>query len=89
MTRMGDVTADLLGGYEYSMVFHADGTLHFVMGGTPIEGLTWTEGVSDSGAEAFVIDYFGTGMMLYAVWTDVGFEMDFMGAGVMYFEPEM
>ena len=89
MTRMGDVTADLLGGYEYSMVFHADGTLDFVMGGTPIEGLTWTEGVSDSGAEAFVIDYFGTGMMLYAVWTDVGFEMDFMGAGVMYFEPEM
>ena len=70
-------------------VFHADGTLDFVMGGTPIEGLTWTEGVSDSGAEAFVIDYFGTGMMLYAVWTDVGFEMDFMGAGMMYFEPGM
>ena len=89
MTRMGDVTADLLGGYEYSMVFHADGTLDFVMGGTPIEGLTWTEGVADGGEEAFVIDYFGTGMMLYAVWTDVGFEMDFMGTDVMYFEPGM
>ena len=89
MTRMNDITADLLGGYEYSMVFHADGTLDFVMGGTPIEGLTWTEGTAENGAEAFVIDYFGTGMMLYAVWTDVGFEMDFMGAGMMYFEPGM
>ena len=87
MTQMNDITADLLGGYEYSMVFHEDGTLDFVMGGSPIEGLRWTEGVAPDGAEAFVIDYFNTGTMLYAVWTDVGFEMDFMGAGMMYFEP--
>ena len=87
MTRMNDITADLLGGYEYSMIFHEDGTLDFVMGGTPIEGLRWTEGVAPTGAEAFVIDYFNTGTMLYVIWTDVGFEMDFMGAGMMYFEP--
>lgn len=51
----------MLGG-EYSMTFHADGTMDFVMVGTSIPGLVWTQGVvqTDAGeAAAFLVDYYG------------------------------
>ena len=77
----------MLGG-EYSMTFHADGTAEFVVLGTGFPGLAWTSTTvqTDSGeAEAFCIDYYGN--MLKAVWTDAGFDMDYLGAMLMHFVP--
>lgn len=37
-----NMTAAMLGGYEYSVLLHQDGTVKFVMAGADIPGLTWT-----------------------------------------------
>ena len=80
--------ASMLGG-EYSLTFHADGTLDFVMVGTSVPGLTWTQGtvLTDAGeAEAFIVDYYGN--TLEAVCTDQGFDMNYFDSMLMHFEPE-
>lgn len=59
----------MLGG-EYSLTFHADGTLDFVMVGTPISGLTWT--LSDG---SILIDYYGTAMETFP--TEEGFDLNY------------
>ena len=80
--------ASMLGG-EYSLTFHADGTVDFVMVGTSVPGLTWTQGtvMTDAGeAEAFIVDYYGN--TLEAVCTEQGFDMNYFDSMLMHFEPE-
>ena len=80
--------AAMLGG-EYSMTFHADGTMDFVMVGTSIPGLVWTQDVvqTDAGeAAAFLVDYYGN--TLEAVWTEEGFDMNYFDSMLMHFAPE-
>ena len=80
--------ASLLGG-EYSLTFHADGTVDFVMVGTSVPGLTWTQGtvMTDAGeAEAFIVDYYGN--TLEAVCTEQGFDMNYFDSMLMHFEAE-
>ncbi|MGN0183737.1 MAG: leucine-rich repeat domain-containing protein [Aristaeellaceae bacterium] len=80
--------ASLLGG-EYSLTFHADGTVDFVMVGTSVPGITWTQGtvLTDAGeAEAFIVDYYGN--TLEAVCTEQGFDMNYFDSMLMHFEPE-
>ncbi|MDD6049925.1 MAG: leucine-rich repeat domain-containing protein [Clostridiales bacterium] len=77
--------ASTLGG-EYSLTFHADGTVDFVIVGTSLPALTWTQGTvqTDAGeAEAYFVDYYGT--PLAAVWTEAGFDMNYMDAMLMHF----
>ena len=79
--------AAMLGG-EYSMTFHADGTMDFVMVGTSISGLPWEQEVvlTELGeADAFVIDYYGT--RLEAVCTEEGFDLNYFDAMLMHFVP--
>lgn len=78
----------MLGG-EYSMTFHADGTMDFVMVGTSIPGLGWTQGTvqTDAGeATAFLVDYYGS--ILEAVCTEEGFDMNYFDSMLMHFVPE-
>ena len=80
--------ASLLGG-EYSMTFHADGTVDFVMVGTGVPGVTWTQGTvqTDAGeAQAFIVDYYGN--ILEAVCTEQGFDMNYFDSMLMHFEAE-
>lgn len=80
--------AAMLGG-EYSLTFHADGTTDFVMVGTPISGLPWTQEIvqTDAGETiAFVVDYYGSKME--AVWTEEGFDMNYFDSMLMHFVPE-
>lgn len=79
--------ASVLGG-EYSVLFHGDGTLDFVMAGAEVPGLTWKNGTvqTDGGeAAAYVVTYFD-GTDLIFVHTDTGFELDFYGSMILYFE---
>ena len=82
------VNASMLGG-EYSMTFHADGTMDFVMAGTALAGLNWTQGIvqTETGeANAFIVDYYGSA--LEVVWTEEGFDMNFFDSMLMHFVPE-
>ena len=80
--------ASMLGG-EYSLTFHADGTVDFVMVGASVPGLTWTQGtvLTDAGeAEAFLVDYYGN--TLEAVCTEQGFDLNYFDSMLMHFEAE-
>ena len=80
--------AATLGG-EYSMIFHEDGSMDFVLAGTAIPGLTWAQGTvqTDAGdAPAFLVDYFGT--PLTALWTAEGFDLNYFDSMLMHFIPE-
>ena len=84
-----NMTAAMLGGYEYSLVFHEDGTVDFVMAGAEIPGLTWTTGIITTGegaAEGFLIDYYTT--PLNVVPTEKGLDMDYFGSMLMHFAAE-
>lgn len=72
--------ASMLGG-EYALTFHADGTVDFVMVGTKISGLKWTE---EDGS--FVIDYYGN--LLEVVWTEDGLDMNYFDTMMMHFVSE-
>lgn len=79
--------ASLLGG-EYSLTFHADNTVDFVLAGTTLPSLPWTKGTAetDNGtAEAFIVDYYGTSMV--AVCTEAGFDMNYLNAMLIHFVP--
>lgn len=81
--------AAMLGG-EYSMTFHANGTMDFVMVGTSLSGLGWTLGTVQTGAgeaTAFLVDYYGN--TLEAVWTEEGFDMNYFDSMLMHFVPAM
>ena len=85
-----NMTPEALGGYEYSLVFHADGTVDFVMAGTAIPLLKWTYGkvpAADGGEiEGIIIDF--SGQALNVVPTDKGIDMDYFGTMLMHFAPE-
>lgn len=68
--------ASLLGG-EYSLTLHGDGTADFVMVGTSIPGLPWTQ----DGA-TLTIDYFG--QVMTATVTDEGIELNFFDSMMLH-----
>ena len=73
--------ASMLGG-EYSMIFHEGGALDFVVVGSAMPGLTWTQ--LDSGN--FMVDFYGN--KLEIVWTEAGFDMNYMDSMLMHFVPQ-
>lgn len=76
-----NMSAAMLGGMEYSFVLHSDGTVNFVLAGTELPLLTWTEG-----EDGYIIDYYGQPLNL--VRTDKGFDMDYLGSMLMHFAPQ-
>lgn len=84
-----NMTAAMLGNYEYSVLLHQDGTVDFVMAGADIPSLAWTYGKvpTDAGElDGVIIDYYG--QPLYLVPTDTGFDMDYFDSMLMHFAPE-
>ena len=84
-----NMSAAMLGGYEYSVLLNADGTVAFVMAGANIPGLTWAYGKvpTDAGeADGVVMDYYTQALNL--VPTALGFDMDYFGSMMMHFAPE-
>ena len=84
-----NMTAAMLGGYEYSVLLHQDGTVKFVMAGADIPGLTWTYGKVTTIAgelDGIIIDYYG--QTLYLVPTEKGFDMNYFDSMLMHFAPE-
>ena len=84
-----NMTAAMLGNYEYSVLLHQDGTVDFVMAGADIPGLTWAYGKTPTDAgelDGVIIDYYG--QPLYLVPTDTGFDMDYFDSMLMHFAPE-
>ena len=84
-----NMTAAMLGNYEYSVLLHQDGTVDFVMAGADIPGLVWTYGRAPTDAgelDGVIIDYYG--QPLYLVPTDTGFDMDYFDSMRMHFAPE-
>lgn len=82
------VDASMLGG-EYALTFHADGTADFVMVGTLMAGLPWTQGTmqTEAGeADVWTVSYLGQPME--AVLTEAGFDMNYFDAMLMHFVPE-
>ena len=86
----GSMTAGQLGGYEYSLVFHENGSVDFVMAGTSIPMLKWSYGkvsaADGSEADGIMIDF--SGQTLNAVPTEKGFDMDYFGSMLMHFALE-
>ena len=84
-----NMTAAQMGNYEYSILFHEDGTVKFVIAGADIPGLTWAFGKVPTEAgevDGIVIDYYT--QTLNIVPTEKGFEMDYFGSMLMRFAPE-
>ena len=84
-----NMSAAQLGGYAYSVLLNADGTVAFVMAGANIPGLTWAYGKvpTDAGeADGVVMDYYTQALNL--VPTAQGFDMDYFGSMMMHFAPE-
>ncbi len=75
-----NMAASMLGG-EYSLIFREDGAAVFVVVGNEMPGVTWKS--LDSGN--FQIDFYGTPMEI--VWTDKGFDMNYMDSMLMHFIP--
>lgn len=75
------VDASALGG-EYSMTFHEGGALDFVVVGNTMPDLKWAQ--TESGN--FTVDFYGTPHEI--IWTETGFDMDYMGSMLMHFIPE-
>lgn len=71
--------ASMLGG-EYSLTLHADGTADFVMVGTPVPGLKWTQN-----GDVITVDYYGTLMDVYL--TDAGLDMNYFDAMLLHLVP--
>ncbi len=84
-----NMSAAMMGGFEYSILLREDGNVEFVMAGANIPSLTWSYGKvpTDSGeADGIVIAY--PGQTLYLVPTEQGFDMDYFGTMLMHFAPE-
>ena len=84
-----NMSAAMMGGFEYSILLREDGNVEFVMAGANIPSLTWSYGKvpTDSGeADGIVIAY--PGQLLYLVPTEQGFDMDYFGTMLMHFAPE-
>ncbi len=72
-----NMTAQQLGGYEYSILFHEDGTADFVMSGTAVPGLPW-----QSTETGVVVDYYGQTVQVMV--TESGLDMDYFGAMTLH-----
>ena len=72
-----NMTAQQLGGYEYSILFHEDGTADFVMSGTAVPGLPW-----HANETGIAIDYYG--QTVQVVITESGLDMDYFGAMTLH-----
>lgn len=70
----------MLGG-EYSLTFHANGTVDFVMVGMKIVDLPWT--LSDS---AIIINYYGT--IMDATLTEEGFDLNYFDTMLLHLLPD-
>ena len=84
-----NMTAAQLGNYEYSLLFHEDGTVKLVIAGADIPGLTWVFGKAPTEAgevDGIVIDYYT--QALYIVPTEKGCDMDYFGSMLIHFAPE-
>ena len=82
------IQASALGGGEYAVTFHQDGTAEFVLVGTPVPGLSWTYGkvqTDDGEKDAFVMNYLD-GTPYVFICTDAGLDMNFYGSMLMHFE---
>lgn len=78
-------------GAEYSVIFHESGMTDFVLAGTTVSQLGWTQEKvqTETGeADAFSIVYFD-GTTLNFVITGTGLDLDFYGSMLMHFEPEI
>ena len=83
------MSASMLGGMEYSLVFHVDGTADFVLSGAEVTGLKWTQqrvATDDGEADAFVIDYYGT--PLNVILTEAGMDLNYFDSMLMHFVAE-
>ena len=77
-------------GAEYSVIFHANGSMDFVLAGTNVPGLEWTQGKVQTEvgeADAFSTVYLDGTTLNFAI-TEAGFDLDFYGSMLMHFEPE-
>ena len=75
-------------GVEYSIIFHANGTCDFVMGGINTPGLGWGLNQVSMGltqVDAFVVNYYGVNYNF--IPTETGFDMDFYGTMNLHFVP--
>ena len=72
--------ASVLGG-EYSLIFHADGTMDLVMANTAIPGATWTA----PDAARVQIDYYG--MLMEVTLTEAGCDMNHFDSMLLHFAP--
>lgn len=84
-----NMTAAQLGNYEYSLLFHEDGTVKLVIAGADIPGLTWVFGKVPTEAgevDGIVINYYT--QALYIVPTEKGCDMDYFGSMLIHFAPE-
>ncbi|MDO4836876.1 MAG: leucine-rich repeat protein [Clostridia bacterium] len=72
-----NLSAQQLGGYEYSILFHEDGTADFVMSGTAVPGLPW-----HSNETGIAVDYYG--QTVQVVITESGLDMDYFGAMTLH-----
>ena len=84
-----NMSAAMMGGFEYSILLREDGNVEFVMAGANIPSLTWSYGKvpTDAGElDGVIIDYYG--QPLYLVPTDTGFDMDYFDSMRMHFAPE-
>ena len=84
-----NMSASMLGGVEYSLTFHENGTADFVLAGATVSGLPWTQqriATEDGEADAFVIDYYGTPMNV--ILTDAGRDLNYFDSMLMHFVAE-
>ena len=83
------MSASMLGGAEYSLTFHENGTADFVLAGATVSGLPWTQqrvATEDGEADAFVIDYYGT--PLNVILTEEGCDLNYFDSMLMHFVAE-
>ncbi|MDY4138803.1 MAG: leucine-rich repeat protein [Eubacteriales bacterium] len=83
------MSASMLGGMEYSLTFHENGTADFVLSGAMVSGLTWTQQrvtTEDGEADAFIIDYYGT--PLNVILTEEGCDLNYFDSMLMHFVAE-
>ncbi len=76
------MSAEMLGGMEYSCILHADGTADLVLAGTPVPGLAWAQ----DAAGVIAIDYYG--MTMTAALTEKGIDLDYFGSMLMHMSPK-
>ena len=83
------MTPAMLGGYEYSLIFHEMGSVDFTMAGAAVPNLTWTQSkvmTDDGEKDALIIDYYGT--PLNVIVTEEGFDMNYFDSMTIHFAAE-